>query len=121
MNNKMTNLKALNTVLSFNDDNDVFSDDVVERLTAMRDSLLKKSENRKPTKTQEQNEVFKAEILATLTDSGVTVSDLQSKSAILGGLSNQKVSALLRLMVDENTVVKTIDKKKSYFSLPLGE
>lgn len=31
--------------------------------------------------------------------------------------SNQKVSALLKKLVDEERVVKTADKKKSYFSI----
>jgi hypothetical protein len=36
---------------------------------------------------------------------------------MLGGLSNQRVSALLRQLVESGEVVKTIDKKKSYFAV----
>ena len=79
--------------------------------------LAKKSANKKPTKTQEENEGIKAEILNVLTDEGVTVSDLQSKSDVLGNLSNQRVSALLRQLIADGKVVKNVDKKKSYFSL----
>jgi hypothetical protein len=39
------------------------------------------------------------------------------KTESLTGLSNQKLSALLRLLKDEGKVEKTIDKKKSYFFL----
>ena len=46
----------------------------------------------------------------------MTVSDIQSKSETLSALSNQKVSALLRQLVEAGEVVKVVDKKKSYFS-----
>ena len=59
----------------------------------------------------------KAEILAVLTNEGMTVTEIQSKSDVLSGLSNQRVSALLRQLIDTNKVVKTVDKKKSFFSL----
>ena len=83
--------------------------------------LAKKSANKKPTKTQEENEDIKAEILNVLTEEGVTVSDLQSKSDVLSNLSNQRVSALLRQLIADGKVVKNVDKKKSYFSLVIAE
>ena len=33
-------------------------------------------------------------------------------------MSNQKLSAVMKMLVDAQEVVKTEDKKKSYFSLP---
>lgn len=117
MEKKMTKVemfKAIKAVVGDNADFVAFIDHEIELLN-------KKSTNKKPTKTQAENEAYKAEILANLTDKGVTVTELQSKSEILGGLSNQRVSALLRIMVDAGTVAKTIDKKKSYFSLPTVE
>ena len=47
----------------------------------------------------------------------ITISELQSESDILKDYSNQKLSALLKKLVDSNQVVKTTDKKKSYFSI----
>lgn len=79
--------------------------------------LNKKSANKKATKTQEENVGIKAEILNVLTADGATVSDIQTKSDVLSALSNQRVSALLRQLVESGQVVKTVDKKKSYFSL----
>ena len=55
------------------------------------------------------------EVLATI-GSG-TVTDIQNGSEELSALSNQKVSALVRQLVDSKEVVKTTDKKKSIFSL----
>jgi len=79
--------------------------------------LAKKAGNKKPTKTQEENAILKNEILGVLTNEGVTVTELQTKSDSFAGLSNQKLSALLRQLVDAGVVVKTIEKKKAYFSL----
>jgi len=79
--------------------------------------LAKKASNKKPTKTQEENEGLKVEILNVLTNEGMTVTEIQSKSVVLGDLSNQRVSALLRQLVTDGKVAKNVDKKKSYFSL----
>lgn len=45
----------------------------------------------------------------------ITITDLQNESEILKDYSNQKLSALLKKLVDSNRVAKTTDKKKSYF------
>lgn len=79
--------------------------------------IEKKSANKKATKTQVENEDIKAEILSVLTNEGATVTDIQNKSEVLSGLSNQRVSALLRQLVESGAVVKTVDKKKSFFSV----
>ena len=80
--------------------------------------LDKKASNKKATKTQEANIGIKSTILAVL-ESGksMTVTEMQGASAELGELSNQKVSALVRQLVEAGKVVKTIDKKVSRFSL----
>ena len=111
---KMTNAKALNYVLTTYED---IPSDVRERLTAMHTSLLSKSTNRKPTATQVENEQYKVEILGQLSAIGMTVTEIQHSSETLSELSNQRVSALLKQLVTEGKVVKSIDKKKSYFSL----
>ena len=80
--------------------------------------LDKRNSKKAPTKNQKANEDIKTTILDVLTtlDSPVTVSDLLQHEP-LSQYSNQKISALLRLMVEENTVVKTIEKRKSYFAV----
>ena len=80
--------------------------------------LDKKASNKKATKTQEANIGIKATILAVLgSGKSMTVTEMQGASAELGELSNQKVSALVRQLVEAGKVVKTIDKKVSRFSL----
>ena len=80
--------------------------------------LDKKAQNKKATKTQEQNKGIKATILKVLATIGSgTVTDIQNGNEELSALSNQKVSALVRQLVESGDVVKTVDKKKSIFSL----
>ena len=80
--------------------------------------LDKKASNKKATKTQEANVGIKSTILAVLEGAKpMTVTEMQGASAELGELSNQKVSALVRQLVEAGEVVKTIDKKVSRFSL----
>ena len=80
--------------------------------------LDKKASNKKATKTQEANVGIKSTILTVLEGAKpMTVTEMQGASAELGELSNQKVSALVRQLVEVGKVVKTIDKKVSRFSL----
>ena len=84
--------------------------------------LDKKAQKRKATKTQEQNIGIKATILKVLATIGSgTVTDIQNGNEELSTLSNQKVSALVRQLVESGEVVKTVDKKKSIFSLAKSE
>lgn len=84
--------------------------------------LDKKAQNKKATKTQEQNVGIKATILKVLATIGSgTVTDIQNGNEGLSALSNQKVSALIRQLVESGEVVRTTDKKKSIFSLAKSE
>ena len=84
--------------------------------------LDKKAQNKKATKTQEQNKSIKATILKVLATIGSgTVTDIQNGNEELSALSNQKVSALVRQLVESGEVVRTTDKKKSIFSLAKSE
>ena len=60
-------------------------------------------------------EVIKATLFAT--QKPMTVSELMKANVELGVLSNQKVSAMLKKLVDNGEVAKTVEKKVSYFSL----
>ena len=81
----------------------------------------KNSSEKKPTKVQEENVGIKQIILDNLTEEGITISDLQKKVPELGELSNQRISALMRQLKNDELVVKTEDKRKSYFSLPAND
>lgn len=80
----------------------------------------KNAGDKKPTAKQMENDTVKQVILDEMTanpDKLYTVTDLIKGVPELADYSNQRVSALLRQMIEANTVVKTIDKRKSYFSL----
>lgn len=114
MTNKMTKKDYFNRLLTI-----VAGDVELEQFIAHEIELLdKKSSGKKPTKNQEENVEIKKEILSVLSDNdSMTVTEIQKGSEKLGELSNQKVSALLRQLVETGEVVKETDKKKSYFSL----
>ena len=80
----------------------------------------KNAGDKKPTVKQMENDAVKQVILDEMTanpDKLYTVTDLIKNVDGLGDLTNQRVSALLRQMIDAGAVVKTVDKRKSYFSL----
>ena len=81
--------------------------------------LAKKSGKSGQTKTQKENEVILKTIVECLaTDrTPMTITELQGAYTKLADFSNQKLSALMKKLVDNGTVTKTIDKKKSYFVL----
>lgn len=116
MTNKMTQKDFYNEIIALAQDNG--REDIVEFAKGRIEVLAKKSGNRKPTKTQEENESLKVLVRNALVELGkATVTEVQKADEVLSELSNQKVSALLRQMIDAGEVVKETDKKKSYFSL----
>lgn len=83
------------------------------------DLLNKKASTSGQSKTQAENEKIKVVITEELTRiaRAVTISELIKESESLGQYSNQKLSALLKQMVESGTVTKIIDKKKSLFTI----
>ena len=92
-------------------------DDLVEFAEGRIALLDKKSANKKPSKTAEENKVLADIIAEVIPEEGATVSEIMARDYHLSGLSNQKVSAILRGMKEEGRVVKTMDKKRALFSL----
>ena len=119
---KMTNLKALTYVL----DNCVLPDEVFEKVKNIKTSLAKKSgkTNKKLSAKQVENEKLKDAILEFLIseNGGYTITEITDYVEELNGLSNQKVSALTKQLVDDGFVKRTEDKKgKATFSIPANE
>lgn len=113
---KMTNAKAIAYVI----ENCTVPQDVAEKLEKIKASYEKKSSaERKPTATQIANEHLKDVILEVLTEATepMTVSEIIKAHTELAELSTQKVSPQLAKLVDEKKVVKTTEKRKSYFAI----
>ena len=82
--------------------------------------LNRKSSKSTQTKTQIENENIKGAIVNALTEIAkpVTITEMQELNTEMANYSNQKLSALLKQLVEnDKKVVKTIDKKKSYFTV----
>lgn len=75
----------------------------------------------KHTKTQKENEAIKAEILEDL-EGKMTITEMTKAIPAIDGMTNQKVSALVRQLVKEGKVVRTEEKGRAYFEIaPEGE
>lgn len=115
---KMTNAIALATAIEVLSADTQYAE-VVEKLEKMKAQVEKKnSADRKPTATQTENVGLKdAMLLFMEVGKQYTVTDVMKGCGELEGLSNQKVSALMKQLLDSGKVTKDIVKRKSYFSL----
>ena len=77
----------------------------------------KNSADKKPTAQQVVNKSKQEAILANMEDGKMyTITDLIKEIPEIADLTNQKVSALVRQMVLDGSVVREEDKRKAYFS-----
>ena len=118
-NTKMTYATALDMVLAI--DEVKANDELAEKLTALKESVSKKSTSKsnKPNAKQKANEEIKEKIMEILFAEPTrlfTISEI-CKLYTDEELSNQKVSSLIRQLVAENKVKRTEDKRKAYFSI----
>ena len=93
---------------------------LVEFINHELELLDRKSASHSTAKTvnQKANEEIKTKIVDALVQLGKsTISELQAGSEEMAEYSNQKLSALLKQLVDSNQVVRTMDKKKAYFEV----
>ena len=83
--------------------------------------LLERKSNspKKPTKTQVENDGFKAEIVAYLTeiDAPKTIKELQAEIPSISGLTNQRITHMLTDLVKAETLTKEYVKKTPYYSV----
>ena len=83
--------------------------------------LLERKSNspKKPTKTQIDNDGFKAEIVAYLTevDTPKTIKELQTGIPSISGLTNQRITHMLTDLVKAGTLTKEYVKKTPYYSV----
>lgn len=122
--NEMTRVKALEYVMNNYED---MPDDVYDKLASIKASIEKKSTNSGKTKKETQADEFvKEEIIDLLTiQEKLKVTDILNsgefsdyEKAAGKPITAQKITAVLTKMVNEDkTVIKTVDKKVSYFSL----
>ena len=91
--------------------------DLVDFIDHEKELLVRKSSRTAPTKTQVENEAIKEKIVATLIelDRYATNTESQNANTEIADLTNQKISTLLKQLVDNKVIEKVIDKKKAHF------
>lgn len=80
----------------------------------------KNTAERKPTAKQVENAGFKADILAWMEPDTKYLSADVAKgvpSIIAAGISPNRVTAMLTQLVNDGAIIRTEDKRKSYYSL----
>lgn len=79
----------------------------------------KSASPKKPTKTQMENDAFKAVIVDYLTevDAPKTIKELQTEVAELDGLTNQRITHMLTDLVKVGKLTKEYVKKTPYYSI----
>ena len=110
----ITYIDAINAALTAD-----LSNEVKDKLTALRDQIAKRNATKsdKPTKTQRENAEVKARILECLTHTlqGLRCGEIANEI----GISGQKCSALLSQLVKSGEVVKREGEKRvTLFLLP---
>ena len=113
MTKKMTKKEMFSAMLekySFNEEEKAFIEHELELLAK------KNFAERGQTKTQKENAVLQQKILETLEPNMLyTVSEI---CKLMGIESNQKMTHLLTPLADEGKLVRTVEKRRAYYSLP---
>ena len=116
-NKKLTNVVALEMVLAMEEVKS--NQELVEKLTKMKEQFEKKNNSstgsKKLTKTQIENEEIKAQILEVMTSEPKAIKELQAENENLAEYTNQKLSALLKQLVNENKVERIEEKRVAKF------
>lgn len=123
MEKKKTINEMLNEVIALAKENN--REDIVAFATERIEINNRKRANQTKTKTQVENDNLKEVIIEVLTslDKASTISEIQDADKRLQfdsenkPISNQKMSALLKQLVDSETVTKVMEKRKAYFKI----
>ena len=101
--------------------------DIVDFCNHEIELLSRKNSKSGATKTQKENEIVANMLVEELAKIGkpITITDLMNTSENVknytlengNNLTNQKISAIFKQLVESNRIVKVTDKKKSYFSI----
>ena len=104
---------AIRAIVADNAEMVAFIDHEIELLNK------KASVSKKPTKTQIENDGFKAEIVTYLTsaDAPKNIKELQAEMSSLNGLTNQRITHLLTDLVKSGMINKEYVKKTPYYSI----
>jgi hypothetical protein len=116
-NKKMTKRDYFNELLEIAEvkDNKAMVDFINHELELLEKKNASKSTTE--TKTQKANAGIKENLVSEM-ETGVkyTISDMIKTLPCCKELTNQKVSALVRQLINEGTLIRVEEKRKAYFS-----
>ena len=115
MTKKMTYVNAIENAI--NGTVDAATKERLQELIVSLNKRNKKSGERKPTKTQRENEALKEDIFAYVSENGAKRA---SEVGVYFGISGQKASALLNQLVDAGRLEKVSEKRVTYFRVAEG-
>lgn len=102
-------------------------EDIVNFCNHEIELLSRKNSKSGATKTQKENLIVAEMLVDELAkvNKPTTITDLMNASDTIQNytlengnkLTNQKISAIFKQLVENKTIVKVVDKKKSYFSI----
>jgi predicted Rossmann fold nucleotide-binding protein DprA/Smf involved in DNA uptake len=107
---KRENFAILRSLVADNAELVAFIDHEVELLDK------KNTKSGTPTKKQIQNNAIKDTLLSVMSDTPMTISEIQALVPSGEEMSNQKISALLTALKNDGKVVRTVDKRVAYFA-----
>ena len=114
MEKKITKREVINTMLA---DTHIQCSEMYVAYLKNELALLDKKAQRKVTKESDENVAYMNAIVEVLAGGRMTISEMQKNSEVLAELTNQKVSALAKKLIEQGSVNKVTEKGKSYFSL----
>ena len=119
---KLTKKDYFKMVASVIENSNVENKAELQSFIAHEVELLDKKAQAKSTaetaKQKESNELMQV-IYEVLADNGnaMTITEIQAEDTRLAELSNQRISALLKKLKDDEKIVRTELKKKAYFKV----
>ncbi len=117
MANKITKREVINTML--NDEvikaNEMYVTYLVHELELLDNKKAKSGKSEEELKVLEHLKSLIVDVLS-VREKG-TVTEIQKSNVELAELSNQKVTSLLKAMKEEGLVERTVEGRKTYFSL----
>lgn len=76
---------------------------------------VNKSGEKKLTAKQKENEAYKVEILGIISEEAHTVSEILKLGNFPDEMTNQRISAIIKQMIEADLVVRTEKDRKAYF------
>ena len=119
-NNKMTQVKALETVIDAIKDTDIVSAEVLNKIVDIKTALEKKA-NATSKRASNANAELLEKVLPLFTDAPNTLTELLTANREqfdeLGILTSQKLNAVIRLAVEDGRILREKDGKTTTFRL----